>query len=137
LMLTNNNRKNIEIVAKGKLLPSIKEFLAMFVTFALAVFAWIFFRADNMSHAFSYIGEICSPSLFIKPEFVGMGRSLTTWILVAVFFAIEWMGRDQQYAIAKLGLNWHKPFRWAFYNGLVLAIYFFAGSQQQFIYFQF
>jgi len=137
LMLTNNNRKNIEIVAKGKLLPSIKEFLAMFVTFALAVFAWIFFRADNMSHAFSYIGEICSPSLFIKPEFVGMGRSLTTWILVAFFFAIEWLGRDQQYAIAKLGLNWHKPFRWAFYYGLVLAIYFFAGSQQQFIYFQF
>jgi hypothetical protein len=52
-------------------------------------------------------------------------------------FVIEWIGREQQYAIALFGQKWYKPVRWAMYYGLILAIYFYAGSKQQFIYFQF
>ena len=58
LLLTNNNRKNLGVVAEGKLLPSIRELFAMLTTFTLTVFAWIFFRAENIGHAFSYIKEI-------------------------------------------------------------------------------
>jgi D-alanyl-lipoteichoic acid acyltransferase DltB (MBOAT superfamily) len=137
LMLTNNNRKNIEIVAKGRLFPSFREFVAMLTTFALAVFAWIFFRADSIHHAFSYIGGLFSKTLFQAPDFVGIGRSGVVWILVAFFFLLEWLGRDQPYALARFGLNAPRPLRWAFYYGLILVIYVFAGSQQQFIYFQF
>jgi len=64
LLLTNNNRNNLETVAQGKLLPSIKEVYFMLLTFGLTVFAWIFFRAENIGHAISYISEILSPSLF-------------------------------------------------------------------------
>lgn len=53
LLLTNNNRNNLEIVAQGKFLPSGKELFSMFVTFGLIVFAWIFFRAENIGHAFN------------------------------------------------------------------------------------
>ena len=60
LLLTNNNRKNLGVVAEGKLLPSFRELIAMLTTFTLTVFAWIFFRAENISHAFDYIGEIFS-----------------------------------------------------------------------------
>ena len=52
LLLTNNNRKNLGVVAEGKLLPSLRELFAMLTTFRLTVFAWIFFRAENLSHAF-------------------------------------------------------------------------------------
>ena len=45
LLLTNNNRKNLGVVAEGKLLPSFRELFAMLTTFILTVFAWIFFRA--------------------------------------------------------------------------------------------
>jgi len=65
LLLTNNNRNNLETVAQGKLLPSIKEVYFMLLTFGLTVFAWIFFRAENIGHAISYISEILSPSLFL------------------------------------------------------------------------
>jgi hypothetical protein len=68
----------------------------------LTIFAWIFFRANNIGHPISYISEILSPSLFSIPIFNGMGRVLTTLILVGVFILIEWQGREGQYAISKL-----------------------------------
>jgi hypothetical protein len=66
-----------------------------------------------------------------------MRRAATIGILVIIFFIIEWMGRDQQYAIANLGFKFYRPVRWAIYFTIVLAIINFAGNEQQFIYFQF
>jgi len=137
LMLTKNNRKNMEIVAQGKTLPTIKEFIAMLATFGVTVFAWIFFRAENMGHAISYISEIFSSSLFTYPKFQDMAGALTTIVLVIVFILIEWQGREQQYAIAQFGLKWRRPIRWALYYVIIAAILYFAGEEQQFIYFQF
>jgi len=74
----------------------------MLLTVGLTIFAWIFFRANNIRHPISYISEILSPSLFSIPIFNGMGRVLTTLILVGVFILIEWQGREGQYAISKL-----------------------------------
>src|SRR4030095_798603 len=64
LLLTNRNRAHLEIIGQGRTLPTLKEFFKMSVTFALTVFAWIFFRAASVKHALNYIGEIFSPSLF-------------------------------------------------------------------------
>ena len=58
-------------------------------------------------------------------------------LLTALFFIIEWFGREQQYAIAHLGSNWYKPARWAMYYAIIFAIFYFTGKEQQFIYFQF
>ena len=137
LLLTNNNRNNLETVAQGKLLPSIKELSFMLLTFGLTVFAWIFFRAENIGHAISYISEILSPSLFSIPKFTGMARALTTIILVAIFVLVEWKGREGQYAISQLGIKWKRPIRYAMYYAIIIAIFWFGGKEQQFIYFQF
>jgi hypothetical protein len=53
------------------------------------------------------------------------------------FIAVEWLGRNNEYALEKLGLKWPRPLRWAFYLVLVLIIYNFKGAQQEFIYFDF
>ncbi len=137
LLITNSNRTNLEIVAKGKYLPSLKEFFAIGITFSLTVFAWIFFRAASVKHAFSYITEIFSSSLFTAPNFPGIGKAIPIVILTGIFLIIEWLGREHQYAIAHLGAKWNNTLRWSLYYGIVLVIYFFAGSEQQFIYFQF
>lgn len=137
LLLTNNNRNNIETVAQGKFFPSIKEFSLMLLTFSLTVFAWIFFRAENIGHAFSYISEILSPSLFTIPQFMGMRSALTTIILVVIFILVEWKGRDEQYAIAQLGIKRSRTFRYVMYYAIIIAIIWFGGEEQQFIYFQF
>ncbi|MGV3528134.1 MAG: MBOAT family O-acyltransferase [Flavisolibacter sp.] len=137
LLLTNNNRNNIDIVAQGKNYPSIKELSMMTATFGLTVFAWIFFRANNIGHAIQYISEIFSPSIFSVPIFTDMARALITMILVAIFMLVEWKGREGQYAIAHLGIKWKWPIRYALYYSIIIVIFLFGGKEQQFIYFQF
>src|SRR6267154_4575677 len=59
-IIFKTNRDNLEIVAMGKLFPTLKEFLTISLTFALTTFAWIFFRANSVGHAVNYISEIFS-----------------------------------------------------------------------------
>jgi D-alanyl-lipoteichoic acid acyltransferase DltB (MBOAT superfamily) len=135
LMLLKKNRVNTDIIAQGKYLPSIKEFFNMSITFCLTVLAWIFFRAENLGHAVKYLTEIFSPSLFSIPRFLVMGR---TQIILTIFFVlIEWIGRENQYAIEKLGLKWKRHYRWAMYLFFTIMIVVFSDNQQEFIYFQF
>jgi alginate O-acetyltransferase complex protein AlgI len=136
-IIFNTNRNNLDIVAKGRLIPTLKELFSMWLTFSLTVFAWIFFRANNVRHAVSIISDIFSMSLFTVPHFTGIKHALTTVFILVVFLFIEWQGREQQFAIARLGTNWYKPIRWAMYYAIILTIFYFKGSDQQFIYFQF
>ena len=137
LLLNNKNRKHLDTVAQGRSLPSFKEFFSILFTFGLTVFAWIFFRAENTSHAFQYIAEITSTSLFEAPKFEGMRSALTTGILTFLFVLIEWNGRAGQYGIEHLLLRWKKPMRTAFYFTIVIGILLFGGKEHDFIYFQF
>jgi len=132
-ILFNTNRNNLDIVATGRLLPSLKDFAAILLTFSLTVLAWIFFRSDTVTGAFEYIGTIFSKSLFTMPSIFPKLQIL----LVLFFIVIEWMGRQQQFAIATLGNQKPKVMRYAFYYLLILMIVVFNGNSQQFIYFQF
>lgn len=137
LLVTGKHKQHVGIVAEGRLLPSLKEGCSMLMTFSLTVLAWVFFRASSIDHAFEYLAGIFSPSLFTYPGYSGMEDSLTTLVFCALFMLLEWQGRSQLYAIERLGLTWKRPWRWAFYYVLILAIFLFGGEQQQFIYFQF
>jgi alginate O-acetyltransferase complex protein AlgI len=141
LLLTNNNRNNLETVAKGKLFPSLKELSFMLLTFGLTVFAWIFFRAENISHAFNYISEILSISLFEIPKFESPRDArvaLITIILTCIFVLIEWLGREGQYAIENIMIKKPKIVRWTFYTLIICFISLYMKSNESpFIYFQF
>ena len=137
LLLTNKNRTYLGTVAEGKILPSIREASMMLTTFGLTVLAWIFFRAESVGHAMSIISEIFSSSLLSIPAFEGKQRALIVLSLIATFMLIEWNGRNEEYAIASLGIKWKRPLRYAFYYGIMFALVWFQGEQQDFIYFQF
>lgn len=132
-IIFRTNRNNMGVIAQGQVFPGAKEFLNMVVTFILAVFAWIFFRAENVSHALTYIGDIFafdSPSKeFIQPYNI--------YIFIIFFMIIEWFGRESNYAIERFGAQWARPIRWTFYYGLVFLIFLYFGKEEQFIYFQF
>ncbi|RWY49350.1 MBOAT family O-acyltransferase [Mucilaginibacter gilvus] len=141
LLLLKRNRNNIETVAQGKLLPRLTDVLKMSLTFTLTVFAWIFFRAEDIPHAFSYISGIFSRSILVLPtgeSFMGGTVNVgAVIVLVVLFTVVEWIGREHQFAIAKTGLGWPKPVRWVFYLSVVVCIFYFTGVSQQFVYFQF
>ena len=133
LLLTNNNRKYLDSVAKDRYFPSAKEFFSIVSTFCLTVFAWIFFRANSLTHAISYISGLFSTSFFTIPEV----RPRNFVVLLLFFILIEWFGREDEYAIEKLGLKWKRTMRYALYYVLLFLLFWFGGKEQQFIYFQF
>lgn len=137
LLITNNNRNHLGIVAQGRSLPTLKEFLMMLMTFGMTVLAWIFFRADNINHAFSIFKKIFSNSIFSIPYFKDGTLALPTLILIILFVLIEWIGRQGPYALAHLGFKWNRVFRLGFYYSILILIFWFGGKEQQFIYFQF
>ncbi|MCB0472277.1 MAG: MBOAT family protein, partial [Flavobacteriaceae bacterium] len=137
LLLFEKNRNNLDVVAQGRLFPSLKESFQMLLTFGLTVFAWIFFRAENIGHALSYIHGIFSSSLFQIPELPELRKDITLFVLVIFFITVEWYGRESQFAIANIGLKWKRVFRWSFYAFIIFLIVINRGSQQAFIYFQF
>lgn len=136
-VLFKTNRQHLGIVAEGKLFPTLREAAGMAITFMLTVFAFIFFRAEGMSRALYIVRHIFSRSLLSIPDFPGIADAIPVFLITIGFFIVEWLGRHQQYAIADLGLKWKRPLRWAFYYCIVWMIYYFAGREQQFIYFQF
>ena len=133
LLILNKNRTNLEIVAKGKLLPSAREFARILITFSLTVFAWIFFRAASVGDAIKYITEIFSSPFFTYPSQLNNPFIL----LICLFLMVEWIGREHQYALGSPKIAFPKFVRWSFYYALVFGIWYFGGSEQQFIYFQF
>jgi len=136
-IIMGTHRNNMEIVSKGRQWPTLHEFLQIIITFGLTVFAWIFFRAENITHAYHYISGIFSESLLELPTFEEKKKAIVTLVLIVIFMLIEWKGRENQYAIEKLGLHWKKPIRYAMYYAIIIAIFWFGGNVQQFIYFQF
>ena len=136
-IIFNTNRANLDIVASGKYFPSFKEFFQIIITFTLIVFAWIFFRAKNVDEAINYISIIFSDTLFKYPEFRFKTKALITLILTVVFFVFEWFGRENDFALQKIGFRWNSKLRWLLYFILVFSIFYFAGKEQVFIYFNF
>ena len=122
-----------DIVAKGRLFATPKEILHMLSSFGLLTFSFIIFRSANMKAAYQYLMKILSFSTFTKPEGI---KNEIVWLVVA-FIIIEWLGREDQYAIEKMGFAWKKPVRIAFYYFILLIIFMFAGAGKEFIYFQF
>ncbi len=142
LLLSNKNRNHLETVASGRLLPTFKESISMISTFGLVVFAWIFFRAQSIEHAFSYIKGMFAgflhKSFYIDTvKLISMKIGPAIILVALLFLIIEWIGREEQYALAKVGLKWPKPVRLTFYYCLVITMCIWGNNNQQFIYFQF
>jgi alginate O-acetyltransferase complex protein AlgI len=135
LLLTKNNRNHLDVVAKGKYLPSLKEAALMGLTFVVTVLTWVFFRAENLGHAFEYI-----INMFKHPgSFILVGVYLKyKYILVLIFFfmLIEWYGREYDTPLKRLESK-SVVWRYFIYLIIVMGISYMHGSSQNFIYFQF
>lgn len=138
LIISNRNRNNIEVVAFNRLIPSFREFFSILLTFTLTMLAWVFFRAESVSKAFIYIKQIFTPSLLSFPKMVSAQNTtmLLVLVMIMVLLITEWYYRKREYVFNDI---FSKSL---FVQGtivfiLVSLIFFFGGSQADFIYFQF
>lgn len=142
LLLLNKNRRYRDTVAtitlpdgtiKTKWLPSLKEAGQMLLTFALAVFGWIIFRATSIANVGIYLQHVFDISLFSPPMIItGVKRTLLSIVILLV---VEWLHRDKQHGLDLSNRN--KAIQLAISYAIVLFILEFGANAQSFIYFQF
>ena len=110
-----------------------RKALAMIGTFHMVLFAWVFFRAQNVTDAFTILQKIGLAgndlTAFERP-------SIVCGFLMAVVLGVEWIQRDRLHGF---DLGWLPPvWRYATYYAAVIAIAMQAKLQYTpFIYFQF
>jgi alginate O-acetyltransferase complex protein AlgI len=134
LLLLNRNRQNLDADISDRLIPPIKIIFQIGFTFALTCLAWVFFRADSIRDAASYIANIFTTD-FIPHNFYYFHPIIITQLFVFVGF--EWIQRRHEHPlhISKLPT----VVRWIIYQVLVLICLYSANFHEasEFIYFQF
>jgi bacteriorhodopsin len=106
----------------------------------MTVFAWIFFRAENIGHALGYIQSMFT-GLFHKSAYIQtinflywtVGFALP--LLIFGMLIMEWLHRQKQHGLEIAAL--HPWLRRLIYILIIVFIILFSGKNQQFIYFQF
>ncbi len=136
IMLLNKNRINTNNVAENRLLPTFTEFRQIIFTFFLTVIAWVFFRAPSVTDAILYLKGLVSKSIFSVPD------NLNSWLITIFFIFVliftEWLQREKQHALELGDANKIPRYlRWCFYVIIFFTIFWYGGSEQDFIYFQF
>lgn len=134
-IIFKTNRSNLEIVAKGRSLPTPREFFDILLTFSLTVLAWIFFRAASLGQAMQIITGIFSKDLFKAPQ---TSPKPVILLIIIAFMIVEWIGREGRYAIENIGIRWTPVLRWSFYSFIIVCIgMYMQTTGSDFIYFQF
>ena len=138
LILAGKNRKYTNQIAEGRVLPTIKEVGQMLLTFFLAVFGWIVFRAESIGQAWEYVCGIIDKSLFTLP---GLNMVYYLYILfVLLMLVVEWLQRGKSHGLQFDSVG-RKGLKWALYVFLFVLIEFYylksIGHPVHFIYFQF
>lgn len=140
LILLGQNRKYTNQVAEGRLLPTWKKCGQILLTFMLAVFGWIIFRAETITQAWEYVcgmmqfGTLRASYRFFLPyEYIVYPTNL----YIIAMIVVEWLQRNKQHGLEVLNTSKNKWLRVISYYALVWMIIQNAGTEQTFIYFQF
>ncbi|QNM84795.1 MBOAT family protein [Polaribacter pectinis] len=133
LLITNNNRNNLDTVAKNRIFPTLKEFVFMITTFSLTVVAWVFFRADSVLIAVKYLQKLFSFNFKNGFQYLSIERYAPELIILILFFVlVEWNSRENEHPF--FGKWVHLKIVFTLLGLITLGVY---SDVTDFIYFQF
>jgi alginate O-acetyltransferase complex protein AlgI len=135
LQILNRNRRYVDTVACGRMLPTLREGMQMVGTFGVVMIGWVFFRAPSLSVACDWLLRMVSCAGGLRVTGVKWDDGYKFLYAVALLVAVEWVNRNEQYGLARLPKS--RTLRWLLYLVMVFVIYRLRGGQQAFIYFQF
>jgi len=137
LLIAGNNRNYVDVAAENKFFASFKEFGQILLTFGLVCFAWIFFRAENITHAWDYIFGI-GQRAFENPGQPLLFLSKSVNIFIVLLVVIEWFHRSKRHGLQIDKTISSQIVRSVIYLSLALFIVLMATkTDASFIYFQF
>ncbi len=102
------------------------------VIFHIVCLAWIFFRAQSVTDALTFIGGLRVPAW--SPEFITAFKLLAIFTLPLFLLDLLLEARNEDFLFQKTT----PPMQWAYASALVLIVALFSANQiSAFIYFQF
>lgn len=121
--------------------PALRHGIQMAVTFALVAFAWLFFRAKDMTTGLYIAGHLLSgwhiDAQLVTTLLTSLGLSPGDWIVILATLAVLILVDAGQYRKDVLTWFGQRPiwFRWAVYSGLAWTIFVLGiFRHQDFIY---
>jgi alginate O-acetyltransferase complex protein AlgI len=134
-IVTQKYRNKINQLIGIEKLPRLNHLLQVIITFILCCFAWIFFRANNVTDAFTIIRKIAASgdSIFIENPSMMIYSFISIFILLFVEVKKEFYKGKFSFFSSKSWLV--RNLSYAFLIIIILLIGVFDGGQ--FIYFQF
>ena len=134
--LLHINTKDKDILAVGRLLPSLKDLFRVAVTFGLAVVGWVIFRAEDISQAWDFVSRMF---LTAFDDFNFRLGSTNTFIAILLLMIVEYLQRNKVHVLQFPDNRVFRcsSVRYSLYACIGLLMFFYAGEVQTFIYFQF
>lgn len=102
------------------------------LTFSFVCLTDIFFRAESLTHAGSYLQNLFGPGLFALPDPLVQAKFMP-W--VAGFMLFEWVQRNEESPLDFP--RFPRPVRWMLFYLVLYLISNYGAAPQSFIYFQF
>lgn len=137
LVLLGKNRKHLDVVASGRLLPNLKEFGQMLVTFSFVAFGWIIFRSDNIQEFFHYVAGMAQwGTMHAVYRFFIQSDMWPVNLFICIMLVVEWLQRDKEFGLDIRFIK-HGWIRWAIYLIICVMIIMVGGMPAPFVYFQF
>jgi alginate O-acetyltransferase complex protein AlgI len=135
LLLLGRNKTFVHsTVAENTLLPSLKEFMQMTITFIFVTFAWIFFRSPDLTSSFGYCKRILTSLIESPKQLLHIPHFFELGILLLPLLLVDWWFRRDE---RKLKMPSNRIVRILLYFIVVLLVLGFLGKEASFIYFQF
>lgn len=131
LMLLNLNRKNLDFVADGGIVNTLKEIPAVLITFISTCFAWIYFRSASVTDANAYLKGIFSfesskSNLVNVPSYI--------WVLIFFLLLIDFFNRKKDFVFFEMPV---KQIAFTTITGILIVLFGYFTDEKSFIYFQF
>ena len=138
LVLLHRNRDHLIPDGDAERLLTFRRIWDMGTTFLLWSGTLIFFRAENIGHAWRYLGEMTkTPFLDVQLHTGPMNSPFVLLSLLVFLIVADWLGRGTDHSLTiaeRIKPNW---MRYALYYSLIISLFYFATEKLSFIYFQF
>ena len=134
-IVTKTYREKLSALIKLDKIPLLNNILQILITFGLTCFAWIFFRAKNITEAFSIVKKI----IYFDGPFFNPNKSIFLFSIIGIIFLmLVELKREYFNNLFSFSLNEYWLVRNFYYSFLIIVIILigvFDGGE--FIYFQF